>query len=365
MFKRFLLMSAAVMLGLSATAFAAGEPKLPEPAAPQHASIAGGRIDVYIGSPRASNYQIGDSIPVNLVFILKPNSMVQAGKIAAPPVVPAMAASAPAQLASPDSAAAGQAQPQELTLLPLPKVQVEGLKMGQVSGKPSDIELLGEVTEKRSLMADGTTMVVDTFFVTTYVTTQKTQIGVAVDFMYAVNAQPDGQPNWTTDCTPELPIGITKSATDNQVLIVTGDQSVKESPRAQTALWLMLLSLPFGLPMVAQLLQAGYRRLTRGRDLSANERTWQLLDAVVASAGGAFEIEHYRRIFYAIREHFNVLGMDTTQTLATLSRRSDLDKEAVALVFNQETLFFDPTIAIDQDQQVRLMTAIAVLIPRQ
>ena len=51
---------------------------LPEPAAPQHATLNDGRVEVYIGTPRVSDYQIGDSIPVRVVFVLEPDAMYKA-----------------------------------------------------------------------------------------------------------------------------------------------------------------------------------------------------------------------------------------------------------------------------------------------
>jgi hypothetical protein len=356
-------MSCAAVLSLAAAAHAADTP-LPEPLAPQHATLEDGRIDVYIGTPRASDYQIGDSIPVKVVFILTPNSQIKLTQKAPPLVVPGLAAAA-APASSPESAAVPVAKIEEPKILDMPMVQVEGLKMGVVSDKPSDVELLAAGAPETYIRPDGSEMVVEDFYVTTYVTTQQTQVGVSIDFMYAVYSQPDGQPDWKSTSTPELPIGITKAATDNQVQIQNGDMSDKVSPRAPAALWILLGSLPFALPMVAACGLLIYRRVTRARVLSRNEKTWVVLDAIVASAHGRLEMQHYRRIFYAIREHLGVLGMDTTQTLAALGLRPELDKQAVDEVFNQETLFFDPSRSVEAEEHESLLAAIALLIPRQ
>lgn len=333
---------------------------LPEPAAPQHAILNDGRVEVYIGTPRVSDYQIGDSIPVRVVFVLEPDAMYRARKAGS-----AVVSDTPSVVPIVPPGNVDRAMPQPPAMLEMPMVEVSGLKMGVVTDKPSDVEPLVPATVQEYIRADGKKMVVAVFYATTYVTTTKTQVGIAADFMYAISRLPDGQPDWRSATTPEMVVGITRAATANQTLLLEGDLTEKFSPRAPAASWFLFGSLPFALPMVAALGMLTFRRLTRKRLLTRNERTWLTLDEIVASANGHFTLEHYRRIFYALRENLDVLGKDTTQTLDALGKRAGLDNAAVQDVFNRETLFFDPHQSITAAQHEHLMRSIGILVPRQ
>lgn len=353
----------ATMLSLPAVhvyADDAAAANLPEPAAPQHATLNDGRVEVYIGTPRVSDYQIGDSIPVRVVFVLEPDAMyraIQAKKTVTdntPSVVP---------VTTPTGA--DKAMPTPPAMLDMPLVEVSGLKMGVVTDKPSDVEPLVPASVTEYIQADGKKMVVAIFYVTTYTTTTQTQISIAADFMYAIAKLPDGQPDWRSASTPELVVGTTLSATKNQTLLIEGDLSAKMSPWAPAAYYALYGSMPFALPMVVALGMLLYFAVTRKRELSRNEITWLTLDNIISSAGDHFTLETYRRIFYALRENLDVLGKDTTQTLKALTSRAGLDNSAVQEVFNRETVFFDPNKSITPAQHEKLMQAIGRLIPRQ
>lgn len=332
---------------------------LPEPAAPQHATLNDGRVEVYIGTPRVSDFQIGDSIPVRVVFILEPDAMYQALK--AKTVVD----NTPSVVPSTPVASADKAMPTPPAMLDMPLVEVSGLKMGVVTDKPSDVEPLVPATVSEYIQADGKKMVVAIFYVTTYTTTTQTQIGIVADFMYAIAKLPDGQPDWRSGSTPELIVGTTLSATKNQTLLLEGDLSAKNSPWVPAAYYALYGSTPFAIPMVVALGMLLFFAVTRKRQLSRNELTWLTLDNIIASAGDHFTLESYRRIFYALRENLDVLGKDTTQTLKALTSRVGLDETAVQEVFNRETVFFDPNKTITDAQHETLMQAIGRLIPRQ
>jgi len=351
----------ATMLSFSAVHAHADEAaaNLPEPAAPQHATLNDGRVEVYIGTPRVSDYQIGDSIPVRVVFVLEPDAMFKARQ------KPAVVDATPSVVPNTTAATGDKAMPVPPQLLDMPLVEVSGLKMGVVTDKHSDVEPLVPATVKEYIRADGKKMVVATFYATTYVTTTKTQVGIVADFMYAIAKLPDGQPDWRSASTPELTVGITRSATPNQTLLVEGDLTAKDGPRIQAAYWFFYGSVPFGLPMVVALGFIFFYALTRERVLTRNELTWATLDGIIATAGGHFTLEHYRRIFYALRDNLDVLGKDTTQTLQSLATRAGLDLTAVQDVFNRETLFFDPNKSITAAQHEKLMQSIGKLIPRQ
>ncbi len=332
---------------------------LPEPAAPQHATLNDGRVEVYIGTPRVSDYQIGDSIPVRVVFILQPDAMWQAEHS------PGVVDTTPSVVPTTPVATGDKAIPAPPQLLDMPLVEVSGLKMGVVTDKPSDVEPLVPASVQEYIRADGKKMVVATFYATTYVTTTKTQVGIIADFMYAVAKLPDGQPDWRSGSTPELIVGITRAATQNQTLLLEGDLTAKESPRLKAAYWFLYGSLPFGVPMAGALVLLLFYAVTRKRVLSRNEVTWATLDGIAATAAGHFTLEHYRRIFYALRDNLDVLGKDTTQTLKSLAGRTGLDLAAVDDVLNRETLFFDPSKSITAAQHEKLMQSIGRLIPRQ
>lgn len=353
----------ATMLSFSAAPGRADEAaaKLPEPQAPVHTTLSDGRIEVYIGTPRVAAYQIGDSIPVRVVFILQSDAQYKAehDKLpvdAAPSVVPTVAAPS-----------GDKAMPVPPQTLDWPVVDLSGLSglSPVVTDKPSDIEPLVPARVQEYIRPDGKKMIVAEFYVTTYVTTTQTQVNIAADFSYALTKQPDGQFDWRKATTPELIVGITRSATQNQTQILEGDLSDKPSPKALAARYAVYGSIPFAIPMVVALGLIAFRRLTRKRLPSRNERTWQILDDVILSARGKLTLEHYRRIFYALRDNLDVLGKDTTQTLASLSRRAGLDEAAVNDVFNRETLFFDPSKSISAAQHDKLMQSIGKLIPRQ
>ena len=360
---KYLALALVAMLSLAATARAAEDP---EPAAPKHAVLENGRIDVYIGTPRVSDYQIGDSIPITVVFDLTPDTMWRARQKPPITVLPAQPAKAATE-APKDATGADVAKVQEPTIVEMPMIEVEGLKMSVLSNQPSDVEPLTPAKVETFTLPDGRKRLVAKFYVVSYVTTQKKQVGVVADFMYAIAKLPYDQPDWHSASTPELPVGITTAATENQTLLLEGDLASKASPKAPAAYWFLYGSLPFAAPLLGALLMLGFSRATRTTELTRNQQTWLVLDQVTVDAAAAegFELEHYRRIFYAVREHLDVLGMDTTQTLDMLGRRSDLDHEAVAYVFNRETLFFDSDRVITTEKHDKLMSSIAVLIPRQ
>lgn len=357
------LMAMALALGLAATvpsgaAFA--QTAQEEPSAPVKQVIKDGRVTVYIATPRTAGYSIGDSIPVRVVFELTPDALYNKLHPATPDAV--AAAKAEVVKAAEGSAVA----PEPLAMLPMPLVHLEGLKMKVQTNQPSDVEMLEGADIKEFIRAeDGVKLVVATFYVTSYVTTQKTQVGVVADFMYAVAKLPDGQPNYVSASTPEMIVGITRSATETQTKLIEPDLSNKPSPKAPVAFWALALSGVFAVPLLAALGLIVYRRATAVREHSKNEKTWAIFNQVFADAerAGGFTLEHYRRIFHALREHFGVLGRDTTQTLNELGKRPDLDAEAVDFVFNRETMFFDPLGVITAEQHDRLVEALHKLIP--
>lgn len=357
-----IFLALALALGLAATVpsgAAYAQTAQEEPQAPVKQVVADGRVTVYVATPRWAGYAIGDSIPVRVVFELTPDSLYKKTH----PVTPDAVAAARAEAAK---VAEGSAvAPEPLAMLEMPLVHLEGLKMKVQTNQPSDVEMLESADIKQFVREDGVKLVVVTFYVTSYVTTQKTQVGVVADFMYAIAKLPDGQPNYVSASTPEMFVGLSRSANELQTRLIEPDLSGKPSPKAPAAFWALTLSGVFALPLLAALGLVVWRRATAVREHSKNEKTWEIFNQVFADAqsAGGFTLEHYRRIFHALREHFDVLGYDTTQTLAILGKRSDLDHEAVDYVFNRETMFFDPAGVITPERHDRLVDALHRLIP--
>jgi hypothetical protein len=251
-------------------------------------------------------------------------------------------------------------------MLDIPMVSFQGLQMGVLSNQPSDVEMLSRAGPPVTYISpDGRRMVVTKFYVTTYVTPTKTQVAVKADFSYAIARQPDGQPDWIAAQTAELPVGITRSATTNQTRLIEGDFSPKISPLAQVTPWLLYRTWPLALPMVVALALMLRQRMTAEKVLSKNAKIWLIFNAVEAdaAASGGYTNEHYRRILAALRDHLDVLGLDTTQTLVELKGRPELNAEAVDFVINREVLFFDPGSAISEEEHQKFMYSLKVLVP--
>lgn len=355
--SRLLSMAAMLALMTAAPALAGAAAQLPEPGAPARATLEDGRVEVYAGTPRVADYQIGDSITIKLVFVLMPDEMYRALHPPESPVLPAQA-DAPAKA---DSDA-----PQVPIVMAMPMLSLEGLKMGIITGQSSDVEPLGPAKVEEYLLGDGKKMVIALFQVTTYVTTEKTQVGVVAEFMYAIASMPDGQPVWRSVSTPELHIGVTRAATRSQTRLIEGDISDKQSPRAPAALFFLFGSLPFAAPLVVSVVVMVVQRLTRKGGLTENEKTWAVIDQAISEAmqDDGYTIEHFRRIFNAVRANLGVLGMNTTETLAELGKRADLARDAVDYVFNWETVFFDPQEDVTAPGLDQLLAMLGKLIPR-
>lgn len=359
--KRIFL-ALALAMGLAATVpsgAAYAQTAQEEPQAPVKQVAVDGRITVYVATPRWAGYSIGDSIPVRVVFELTPDSLYKKSH----PVTPDAVAAAKAESAK---VAEGSAvAPEPLVMLEMPLVHLEGLKMKVQTNQASDVEMLESADIKQFVREDGVKLVVVTFYVTSYVTTQKTQVGVVADYMYAIAKLPDGQPNYVSASTPEMFVGLSRSANELQTRLIEPDLSAKPSPKAPAAFWALALSGVFAIPLLAALGVVAYRRATAVREHTKNEKTWAIFNQVFSDAerAGGYTLEHYRRIYHALRDHFGVLGLDTTQTLAKLGREPDLDAEAVDFVFNRETMFFDPTGVITAEQHDRLVDALHRLIP--
>jgi hypothetical protein len=357
----------------------AGETKK-EPAAPKQATLADGRIEEYIGTDRVAGYGIGDPIKVKLIFDLMSDSQYRAQHNQAPVRVTPAPALAPAA-ADPKAPAQSEAAGVEKVLMPKmlewPMIEVEGLRMavdtGKVTEQPSDVEVYRGATVETFPLSDGRRRIVVTMILTQYVTTQKeadgktpkTQADVALDFSWAVASTPDGQPDWHAATSPELTFGIHLTADPNQTVPIEGDLSAKTSPHAAATPWLLGGSWIFLIPALAAVVLALVGRFNRRREATANEKTWAAIAAVCARASGdgEFRVEHYQHIFHILREHLHFYGITTTQALERVLQSADIDHEAGAYVFNQETVLFDSEKRLALAERTELLKQIAVLVP--
>ncbi|MDR3613192.1 MAG: hypothetical protein P4L53_06480 [Candidatus Obscuribacterales bacterium] len=410
MFKRRLL---AIALALAAvmsiqSVRAADEYTESEPVERAHLSLADGCIDVWATTSQVDAVRYGDAIPVRLVWVLKPTAICQK-KQPEVKLLPPSAAPAPAASATP--ASPGQAPDIAKVLLPIPlevpELNLQTIISGQLTNSPSDVEKL-KVGKTGELLLDPACgpkcgkMVVQDVVVTQHITMQtippspgatpstpkpddktppkyKTQATIIMDFDYAIFKQPgDNQPAWRTEHTPALVVGIHQSARisaidprASETLLREGDRSEKVSPLPPAARWVGALALALALPMFVWLVLTLIWLIRRERVLGVNEKVWLVIDEAVKvgeeaeSNGEHFPIEQYRRIFFVLRKHFDVLGRDTTQTLKTLSERKELDATAVGHVFNRETLFFDGSRTVPPEDRAEFLRNIEVLIPRR
>jgi hypothetical protein len=359
-----------------------------EPIAPKHVILADGRIDEWIGTDQVAGYGIGDPIKVTIAFELTPNSMFRARHPDLPPpkVLPPLPAAAAADKSQspgpngPGNAAANVAKIQMPTMLELPLINTEPLKMAaqarQTTDQPSDMEVYKGASVDTYALPDGRWRIVVTMVLTQYVTTQKEadgttkhQADAAMDFGWAVSRLPDGQPDWHSDRTPELTFGIHETADPNQTLLIEGDLSAKVSPVAAAANALFL-SLPFAIPALVVLGIAAFGRVLRRRELSRNERTWLAIGEVLkqAHAAGNFSVGHYQQIFGILREHLHFQSITTTQALEQVATGQDtagkpIDVAAATYLFHQETVLFDPNKRITSDDRGQLFRNIATLVP--
>lgn len=342
-------------LSLAALLFAgvagADSSKLPEPASPSKGVIADGRINVYLGSPRVNGYAIGDSIPVTIVFEMQPPSAEDLA-----------AAAEKKEEGKPERQAPKK-------FLPMPKVNVEGLKMQVQSAEALDVEMLTGATEVSSYTREGKEYLKVVFYVWQFVTTKQTQVEVKADFMYATHQLEDGQPDWRKASTPVLNIGIRKTATDNQVTLLEGNLKAMQSPSVPAAFWFLVLGPLLMLPLVGALAYIGYQRYMAPRKLSANEEVWLELDPVFAAgAEKGFTLDQYRRIFFVLRRRFGVLALDGVELIAALKKHSDLakaDLKVLEHVFGMESVFYAKASEITKDEQSAFMAGIKMLVPRQ
>jgi hypothetical protein len=380
-----------------------------EPVERAHLRLADGCIDVWATTSQGDDLAYGDEIPVRLVFVLKPMALCQK-KSADVPLLPPSAVSTPAVPAAVPAAAANAPDIAKVlmpTPLEIPEINLQTIRSGQLTNSPSDVVKLkvGPTGEELLDPACGPKcgkMVVQDVLVTQHITMQtvplktgsttpetkpadkkppkyKTQATIIMDFDYALFKQPgDNQPAWRTEHTPALVVAIHQSARISQIdpaasetLLREGDLSEKFSPLPPVTFWFAALAVVLAVPMIIWFALTGIWFVRRERVLSVNEKVWLVIDEAVkegeeAEANGKqFPIEQYRRIFFVLRKHFDILGRDTTHTLKILSERPDLDATAVGQVFNRETLFFDESRTVPPEDRAEFLRNIEVLIPRR
>ncbi|MBX9685669.1 MAG: hypothetical protein K2X27_03140 [Candidatus Obscuribacterales bacterium] len=312
-----------------------------EPSSPVRASIADERINVYLGTPRVNGYGIGDSIPITIVFELLPLDR---------------------NTKRPSNPLPNSRQ------LEMPQINVSGLKMQIQSAEPLDVEMLTPAAQVTQYEQHGRQYLKIVFYVWTFVTTQKTQVEVKADFMYATMQLEDGQPDWRKATTPSINIGIRRTSTDNQVTILEGDIKEKASPQIPATLPFLVGAPLLMLPLFLALAFAGYARFMQPRKLSANEESWLLLDPVLTEASrSGFTLAHYKQIFYTLRRRFAVLAFDGDELTQALRKHKDLagvDFAVVELVFGMESIFYARGNSASEEQSKAFIEGIKLILPR-
>lgn len=355
MIRKLTLALSLAALSMTGVAFAEDSSKLPEPSSPERGTVVDGRVNVYIGTPRVNAYGIGDSIPVTLVFEMIPPKPEE---LNTQPAAPTPEASKPGE----------PAKAPEKKLLPMPRIDVEGLVMQMQSADKLDVDMLGGAQEVQRYTRDGKEYLRVVFYVWTFVTTKQTQVDVKADFMYAYQLLEDGTPDWRRASSPVIHVGIRRTANDNQTRLREGDLSLKASPTAAAAPYFMVGGALLLLPLFGALGLTGYRRYMQPKKLNANESAWAELDAIFTEAKkNGYNIELYKSIFFVLRQRFNVLAQDGHELFAALKAHPDLasvDYADIEKVFGMEAIFYAKDVKVTDEQNLAFEEGIKKLIPR-
>jgi len=365
------------LVALSCSGVALADDNQAEPNAPNKATLENGKVQVYLGTPRASGYGIGDSIPVTIVFEMTKNTSASAKPTEVTPPAPEQppAPAAPVTMTSPNQPSGGQpdaavvVKAPEPTPLAVPIVDVEGLKMQVQSSEALDVEMLKPVGEPEIYERDGKVYLKVVYYVWTFTTVKQQTVDVKADFTYAVSKLEDGQPNWVKGSTPTITIGTHKTATDNQTKMVEGNLKMRASPVAVAAPYVIAGGALLMLPLFGGLALAGYRRAMAPKKLSPNAGFWTKADPVfkAATEDGKLSIDHYKTIFVALRRRFGVEAMDGDELIAALKAHPDLANTDIVLikkVFEQEAVFFVDD-AVTPEQEMAFKESLEKLVPRR
>jgi hypothetical protein len=151
--------------------------------------------------------------------------------------------------------------------------------------------------------------------------------------------------------------------------LLEGDVSLKSSPKAPAAMWMMLLGPLFFLPMLGGIGLIGYRRYMEPKKLSANEIAWSIIGPAIedAVASDCFTLDHYRSIFFALRRRFDVLALDGKELIEALRKHPDLravDFATVEHVFGMEAVFYAKASSVSTEQKKAFIKGIEAILPR-
>jgi hypothetical protein len=358
MMKRLMQMMLvlAALVPLSRAALAADPPPLPpEPKLMEIARVENGKIVLYMAAPRNSGYGIADSIPVVLVFELTPDPQAA---VAVPPVDPTGFL-----VDTPTAPAAPVARP-----LAVPQINVSSLSMKILSGKRSEVEMVGRPEIQNYTCGDKQCVRV-VFWVTQFVTTKvnqdgtpKIQVSLSVDYLYAVVAQPNGQPDWKTASTPVISVGIHQTAGPNQTIPREGDLSLKVSSTSPLVPYCYGVGIPLMLLLVAEVLWMAYAAYLRPRQLTPEEVFWAEVNPVLADGEkSGFQLDHYQKIIYEFRRKYKVSNLHAFDAVKKLA--DEPDHEKIIFVFSLEQTFFSKDGRVTLEQHTQLMEALHSLIP--
>jgi hypothetical protein len=313
-----------------------------------------------------AGYEIGDSIPVTVVFEMTPDPDASS-KTYARPWDPA---SVPF-----DSPTAPSAPPAQL--LPVPEISIQGLQMGVLSSQPSDVELMPfRPVVQMFDCADNKVCERVRFWVRQFVTCKKDangvlerEVSISADFEYAVDALPDGQPDWHNASTPAIQVGIVPTADANQVQMPEGDLQPKASTVSPLIWYGFILGPLMMLPLLLDLARRVIKKLTASKGLSANGLFWEAVDAVIKSAlaspGGQFKPQHYQQIHHLLRHHFGVAELQLDDALESLkAQKSALEDQVIESVFLLEENLYKRNGILKPSEHDELMSSLALIIPR-
>jgi hypothetical protein len=368
----------ALTLALALTAFslagvAHADDSSTEPTAPAKATLENGRVNVYLGTPLVSGYAIGDSIPVTILFEMTPDNSAAAKPAAVSPPKPEAPPAPSVPTMSPNQPTGGQAPVVTTapapTPLVVPVVDVEGLKMQVQSSEALDVEMLKPASDPVIYERDGKVYLKVVYYVWTFTTVKQQTVDVKADFSYAVSKLEDGSLNWVKGATPTITIGTHKTATDNQTKMLEGNLKPRASSIAPATYIVLGGGVLMLLPLFAALALSGYRRVMQPKKLSGNAKFWTAIDPVLAEAKkeGKLSMAHYKRIFFKLREHFQVSSKDGDELLAALAANEELanvDAALIKQVFDLESVFYIDD-AVSPEQEKAFTDSLEKLVPRR
>lgn len=286
--KRIHMLAALLLLilGVAGVAycqdFGDWEPPAQEQAAPQNPvqkPYADGKVIVVVASPRHYGYRLGQHIPVEVVIISAPGVTVN----------------------------------------------VDAITRGVLSQSGSDFEMASapvvtQYDEQGRHITD-VKLTLRTWVTVDQYGKPKNNIVFNADFLYAVDALPNGQPNWVPATTPDFIITTSNTATDSSKDLLPGDIERKPYPNPTMVMPLRIAGGALLLIPLGWLVFLIYRRINPPKEVPANEKAWKVFDRVLEqSDGSGVTYERTMQVANALRAYLQVESIPQSDVGAALEQ---------------------------------------------